>query len=348
MQKWTSAFQIAAVFVGTVVGAGFATGKEIVEFFTEYGAWGSFGICISGLLFIWLGSKMMLLSFDLKATSFEELTNYLFGRKLAAIFNIFMLLMLVGVCAVMFAGAEALFREQLNLPDHTGLALTVLLTGFIMLCGMKGIFAVNTIVVPMMVIFNMMVMLKVLEMEGGLPPSLFNMNGISFHWESVFSAFSYAAFNLSLAQAVLVPMAGGLKDRSSVKLGGVIAGVLLMVILMTSHVSMSTLPDVNTIEIPMAAVVNSAAVSLYFLYILIIYGEIMTSIIGNLFGLGRQLSGYIKLRIFWIYITLILTVSLVSFVEYGRLLGYLYPLYGYISLIFLLMLIMKQKKDMNS
>lgn len=32
-----SAFQLAFVYVGTVVGAGFATGKEIVEFFVRFG-----------------------------------------------------------------------------------------------------------------------------------------------------------------------------------------------------------------------------------------------------------------------------------------------------------------------
>ncbi|MFL6516822.1 MAG: hypothetical protein ACJ8GL_01940, partial [Bacillus sp. (in: firmicutes)] len=36
-RDWTQAFQIAAVYVGTVVGAGFATGKEIVEFFSRFG-----------------------------------------------------------------------------------------------------------------------------------------------------------------------------------------------------------------------------------------------------------------------------------------------------------------------
>lgn len=31
--KWYAAIQLAAVYVGTVVGAGFATGREIVVFF---------------------------------------------------------------------------------------------------------------------------------------------------------------------------------------------------------------------------------------------------------------------------------------------------------------------------
>ncbi|KHF27179.1 hypothetical protein LR68_03986 [Anoxybacillus sp. BCO1] len=49
---WMRAVQIAFVYVGTVVGAGFATGKEIVQFFTQYGAIGFVTIAASGGLFI--------------------------------------------------------------------------------------------------------------------------------------------------------------------------------------------------------------------------------------------------------------------------------------------------------
>ncbi|MEK1832032.1 hypothetical protein AAAC51_33515 [Priestia megaterium] len=37
MKRWKLTLQVAATYVGTVVGAGFATGKEIVQFFTQYG-----------------------------------------------------------------------------------------------------------------------------------------------------------------------------------------------------------------------------------------------------------------------------------------------------------------------
>lgn len=50
--NWSQALQIAAVYVGTVVGAGFATGKEIVEFFSRFGFIGMIGILIGGYIFI--------------------------------------------------------------------------------------------------------------------------------------------------------------------------------------------------------------------------------------------------------------------------------------------------------
>ena len=56
-----SASQLAFVYVGTVVGAGFATGREIVEFFLKFGWIGLFGIVVSGLMFTYLGAKIMII-----------------------------------------------------------------------------------------------------------------------------------------------------------------------------------------------------------------------------------------------------------------------------------------------
>lgn len=57
-----SASQLAFVYVGTVVGAGFATGREIVEFFLKFGWIGLLGIVLSGLMFTYLGAKIMIIS----------------------------------------------------------------------------------------------------------------------------------------------------------------------------------------------------------------------------------------------------------------------------------------------
>ena len=44
----------AMVIIGTVIGAGFASGQEVMRFFTGYGAKGLISIVLSGLLFIWI------------------------------------------------------------------------------------------------------------------------------------------------------------------------------------------------------------------------------------------------------------------------------------------------------
>ena len=79
--KGAQIVRVAFTYIGTVVGAGFASGQEILQFFTRYGWLASLTIALSTMLFIWIGIKLMLMAHDLKAESYEDLNQVLFGRK---------------------------------------------------------------------------------------------------------------------------------------------------------------------------------------------------------------------------------------------------------------------------
>ncbi len=344
MKRISGAFQIAAVYVGTVIGAGFATGREIVEFFTRFGFIGFIAILFSGYLFITMGTRIMLKSHDMKAKSFEQFNEYLFGKWFSKFMNIMMMVMLIGVSAVMLSGAGAVFKEQLLMPKQFGVLLTIVLGFLTMMIGMKGLFAVNTFVVPLMIMFNLFLMGHSVTDERFLEAFL-TIPPVDDGWKSVVAPFSYVAFNLAMAQAVLVPVASEVEDRKVIKYGGYIGGLFLTLILISSHMTLVLIPEVTLYEIPMAAVMKSFAAGLYFIYILIIYGEIFTSVIGGVFGLEKQLAGYWKGPSLVTFTAIFSMIYLLSFFEYSELLSYLYPLFGYLSLLFLVLLWMKHDSE---
>ena len=137
-QQWQVAKKVVATYIGTVVGAGFATGREIVEFFTVNGLYGTIGICVSGF-FIWLGTKMMLLSSQIGAFSAQEFNKYLFGDVFGNVVNTLLLLVLFGVTSVMLSGAGAVFEEQLRLPRQLGILITVIACLIISSRGLQGV-----------------------------------------------------------------------------------------------------------------------------------------------------------------------------------------------------------------
>ncbi|AOH54082.1 hypothetical protein ABE28_006935 [Peribacillus muralis] len=341
LSRWSGVFQIAAVYVGTVVGAGFATGKEIVEFFTRYGFYGFIGILIAGYIFIFSGTKIMLISARINASSYEEFNQFLFGKKIAGIINIFFLIMLLGVTAVMISGAGAVFEEQLGVPKSIGSWSTIILASLVLMMGMRGVFTVNSFVVPIMICFSIILFCSTLG-NGEFFHNLTKVPDEVITLKTILSPFAYTAFNLALAQAVLVPVAYEVRDEKVIKRGAILGGIFLTVILLTGHFSLMTLPGVNSFEIPSAVIMRTAASQLYWMFILVIYGEIFTSVIGNIYGLQRQISRYIK----WpsiLIIALIFFIALgIGELGYGRLLGYIYPVFGYISLLFL-MLVWKSK-----
>ncbi|WP_203290051.1 hypothetical protein [Metabacillus sp. cB07] len=336
-KQWFQVVQIAAVYVGTVVGAGFATGREIVEFFTQYGVYGMFGILLCGYFFMHLGSKIMIISKRIGANSYQDLNFFLFGKSCGTVVNLFMLVVLFGVTSVMLSGAGAIFEEQLNLSSRFGVMLTIALTLIAMSFGSKGLFSVNIIVVPMLILFSVLVAASSFDAHSA--KSLMSGHS-SFKW--IISAVSYAAFNLAMAEAVLVPLAKEIEDERTAKWGGIAGGAILTFILLSSHFALSSLRDVISYDIPMAEVMKASVFSFFIIYILVIYGEVFTSVIGNLFGLERHLVSVVPLPGMLIIALLLCGAFFISLIDYSSLIAVLYPVFGYMSLIFLLLLMVRK------
>ncbi|MCM3705810.1 MULTISPECIES: YkvI family membrane protein [Cytobacillus] len=342
--NWGAAFQIAAVYVGTVVGAGFATGREIVEFFSRFGFIGLIGILMSGYIFIFLGSKLMRISAKIKAASYQELNEYLFGKFFGSAINLLMLFMLLGVCAVMLSGAGAVFEEQIGISKTAGLLITIVLTIITMIVGIRGLFAVNTFVVPMMIVFSFILLFISMKLPNFEEQVLF-IPYAEDGWKAVVAPFSYTALNLTLAQAVLVPVASEINDERTIKWGGYLGGAALTLILLSSHLTLMMLPNLEVYDIPMAAIVKTLAPSFYWIFVFVIYGEIFTSVIGNVFGIERQVRKHFSIPSIIIVGFIFVVCYFISLINYGTLLSYLYPVFGYVSLTFIILLWMKPFDD---
>jgi uncharacterized membrane protein YkvI len=207
---------IAFTYIGTVVGAGFASGKEIVEFFTRFGALGFFSILLTGLFFIIGGIKLMIISKRIHAKSYQDLNFYLFGPFFGQIVNWLFLIILIGTTSVILSGAGAVFNEQLGFSYYVGIGLTLILCFFVIIKGVKSIFVVNNFVVPMMITFSaILAFFSIDALQALCSPSSFIVTPLQ--WEIFVTPFTYAALNLGLAQAVLVPIAGEIKDESVLK-----------------------------------------------------------------------------------------------------------------------------------
>ncbi|WP_430787741.1 YkvI family membrane protein [Virgibacillus flavescens] len=342
MKQWTTILIVAATYVGTVVGAGFATGKEIVTFFSVNGIFGTIGIVCSGFLFIFAGTKIMVISARIQAYSYQELNQYLFGRKIGNVINIFIFIIVVGITSVLLSGAGAVFQEQIGLPFQLGIVSTLIISYIVLLKGLKGIFAINAYIVPVMIIFSLFIAVAI---YGSYPHVLLDQtipDGLSRSFSWIASPFTYAAFNLMTAQVVLVPLGKEIKDEHILRAGGFLGGIVLFLILLANHFSMSAFPGSFAYEIPMAEIVKGFGALLHGLFLFVIIGEIFNSVVGNVFGITRQLQSAFKLRYHHAILVILFVIFLVSQVGYGKLLAVLYPLFGYVGLLFLVCIVMKK------
>lgn len=80
MDKRYSTWRIAATYIGTVVGAGFASGQEVLQFFGYFGMWGIVGLILATALFIFFGYAVLRLGHQLAAESHLEVMNRAAGN----------------------------------------------------------------------------------------------------------------------------------------------------------------------------------------------------------------------------------------------------------------------------
>jgi uncharacterized membrane protein YkvI len=341
MRKTARVLQVALTYIGTVVGAGFASGQEILQFFTKYGWMATFTIMLAAFLFIWLGTKVMLLANETNAQSYEDLNKHLFGDKVGEWISLFILAVLFGVNAIMLAGAGTLFAEQLHLTFETGVLLTLAVSYIVLTRGLQGILTVNSVVVPVMLVFTAVVVYAAWHTpNAGNWLRLTGEYSLPRIW---ISPFLYTAFNLAMSQAVLVPLGSAIKDRSILYWGGLLGGAGIGIMLLSAHFSLSAhMPGITQFEIPMGQVVDALGSLLAFLYVIVIYGEIFTTFVSGVYGLTTQLEQRTGLSQQKIIIWVLLLSYPVSHLGFSRLLSALYPLFGFVSLFWLAMLVARR------
>lgn len=343
MKKAFLVLRIAFTYIGTVVGAGFATGQEILQFYTRYGRWAMFTIVLATAMFVWLGTKLMLLAHDIKAKSYEDLNKHLFGPHIGSWISYFVLVALFGTNAVMLAGAGSIFQENFNLSYQSGLFLTLILSYFIIKKGIQAILTINSIVVPIMLICTVVIVIHTLSSPTA---DRFMHMTTDYSLARIWTApLLYAAFNLTMSQAVLVPIGSEVSDRKALLWGGCIGGIGIGVLLFAGHFALSAqMPGIAQFEIPMGAITNRLGQMMQLLYLFMIFAEIFTTFVADVYGLSLQIRQHFPYRREIVTIVILALCYITSQIGFSVLLSTLYPLFGIVSMVWLVMIMRRRGK----
>ena len=151
-KEGVSTLKIAATYIGTIVGAGFATGQEVLQFFIKFGVMGLAGLVLTTIMFIVFGYIIMNLGRELNAHSHLKIIKYSGGKILGTIIDVIITFFLFGALTAMIAGMGALFTEQFHLSSILGKVVMAVLTAITVLTGINGVINSISYVVPFLLV----------------------------------------------------------------------------------------------------------------------------------------------------------------------------------------------------
>lgn len=329
-----AAFQVGATYIGAVMGAGFASGQEIQQFFINFGSKGLLGILVSTFLFAFLGWIMLDLQKRWRTNSYTEFFAHLLGKKWGSLIDILIsILLFIGMTA-MLSGAGAVFRQYFELSSWIGVGLTALIIALAIWFKGEGVLWINSMLIPLKFIFCIGIALWAIIFATGTngPGYEGTVNPLVQNW--LFSGILYVSFNLTLAMVVFASLGKEVQKPES-RIGAVAGGLGLGLFALVIGLALLCFPEVKEFEIPMVAVAGKIGSWPAFFYVVVLWLAMLTAAIGNGFSLIKHVEKKLCLDYRKATILLLLVVIPLSGIKFSLIVKTLYPLFGYLGLIFL-------------
>lgn len=336
-QRTLSPFVIAATYVGTIVGAGFASGQEALQFFGFFGPTGILGMLMAAALFIFFGKIIMHMGQDLQAKSHLPVIEKAGGPWIGKIIDYTITFFLFGAVTAMVAGSGAIFQQQFGYSSLWGNLLMIGLTMLTVLLGFGSVVSAISFVVPILLfaVFGISIYSIIAS-----PTSLFDPGAAMTSRAAVpfwpFSALIYTSYNMVMAIAILAPLGKEAADKKvltqGAKYGGLGLGLGALAILLALLVN---LPEAARYDIPMAFIAGRISPLVQGIYAVVLLAEIYTTAVGSLYGFAARLTDPDRPRMKWVVIGSSVGALVASSFGFTNLVRFLYPAVGYAGLLLL-------------
>lgn len=336
MPAWV---KIAFIYVGTVIGAGFASGQEVYVFFTRFGSDSLKACWVSTLLFSSLGAFVLYSAHRTGVYDVLALIGQGEQKAVCALLNMLSTGVLLSNLTVMAAGSGALFEELLNMDYGTGVLIMLFSVGCVVAFGLKGLSRANTLIVP--VILCIIAYIGMKSPAGAFSrPELLALKAKDW-W--LISALAYVCLNMATASVVLAGAARMLKRARDAIIGGLAGGAALGLCLFSVNRCVAGIdPVAGSVQMP----VLEAALSLNGMgpaaFGLNLWLAMFTTAVSCGFALSSKITKRFKISNYCAAVVVSTAVMPLTMVGFAPLVRTLYPVFGFLMLAVALWFIFKR------
>ena len=333
--------QFAGAFCAFCIGSGFASGQEVLQFFTFHGVYSFGALAICMVFFMWFGSTIMLAGHKLQLRSTNEIFKYYCGPYLGAAFELVVPFFLFCVFVIMVAGTGALLQEYYGLHPYLGRALMALLSILTVVFGLNRMVQIIGFIGPVIIVLSIVVgILGILHNPSGLTNIEASMQGLELnkaapHWW--LSGILYTAFMVFGSAPFFAGMGTEAKTRGDAIWGGLLGGFSLIAAAAVMSTGMlANLPAVFDKQLPALAMAGNTSQALGVGFSVILFLGIYTTAAPMLWSVCNRvfLDKTPKFRVSAVVLGVAAFAG--GMLPFSTLVGTVYPYTGYLGILFLL------------
>lgn len=333
--------EISMAFIGVLVGASFASGREALQYFVAFGNWGIVGAILTSLAMMVAGITILQLGSYHRAKDHTSVFEAISGPVTSKIMDIGTMLTLFCIGFAMFAGAGANLKQQFGWHEAVGAVIMLIL---VLLTGLLNVDRVTIIIGAITPFIIVLITVGTLWTIFHAHPDFATLNEQAQQIPTTLPNWWVSAINsVGLQVIVVVSMAivigGNFLDSREVGIGGVVGGFiflfLLAVLVGSMYLSVDTVMET---EMPTLAMITKIHPGLGVVMSLAIYGMIYNTAIGMFYALAKRLTRGRRERFYPVYVMTVLVGFVLSFIGFSELIGWVYPFLGYIGILIMVII----------
>ena len=343
--SWIRVLAFAGAFIAFLIGSGFATGQEVLQYFTSYGYWGVAGTLVIMILLMYVGVSFITTGYEKKFPKPSEIFHYYCGKRLGAFFDYFAILFIYMSFIVMVAGAGATVHQHYNLPTAAGGITLGVLTVITIIFGLSRILDIIGLIGPVIVVIAVVLGLSAIFQnptgidEGHqLLPHL-ELTRASNHW--FLAALSYVGFCMLWLAAFMAAMGATAHSRKEAALGGALGAVAFsLAVLVMALGLLANMQQVNGTQIPSLFLANNLHPFLATGFSIVILAGIYTTAVPLLWMVVARFAED-KSHRFRILAACLATIGVLIglYIPFSKLVNIVYVVNGYVGILLLVMML---------
>jgi len=323
--------KVVFVIIGTMIGAGFASGQEMYLFFFSYGMKGIIGIFIASFMMGFVIYKTFQIVNKYGVNTYKDFLDFIIKRdtKLKLIINNCINIFILITFFIMIAGFGAYFEQEIGINCLIGSGILAIVTFLVFMTSVKGVVKANGLIVPILI--GALVLIGIISLKD-IP--LFELQNYILRNNSsnfVLSAILYSSYNSILLIPVLLTLKNYIKGKKQIlKITTISTIIILLLSIIIFLLLVKVDVDITKLEMPVVYVVSNMHRILKYVYGLIILGSIFTTTIslGTSFlqNITKNKKSYTQFAII-----MCITSVLISKIGFSNLVSSLYPIFGYLG-----------------
>lgn len=326
-------FDIIFVLIGTFVGAGFASGKEIFNFFTIFNLYSFVSIFVFSLLLFFLIFKCINIKKNNNLNSYSDFLLYL--EKKYKYFNSKFFLFIINIFLassfyIMIIALAALFNYQFNIEKYIVVFISIFICFNIFYNkNIDFIYIINRILMPILILFMLLLCYFNINIDNIFSVSLTTNN------YSILYAITIGLIYFSYNSLLLIPIVFDLeinynKSNISFKISFIYSLIIFILIFFINLLLLCFYSSIYNIELPILYICNNSLKIFLYFYFFIVLSAIFTTMISS----GYTFVNNFKEKNYTLKLLIFLLFSFIfCFFSFSDLINFFYPIFGIIGFI---------------